>query len=805
MVDIPGFRDVYPSYGCDRTNVLIFNAVKKIAEKLNTYSRAGYMCLAGGHTEELVNHVIDNGGASSQLADFSEDNLARFNSWVSSRGITSPGTPPMIHGNRVSWPHPNFSQPLGLEFSRFLSYNLGKYERNFVNAVKSVSNIPTLYYYAASSNSQLRATSNANMNYIGAANDGMYGSEGDGVYDHQGKFRCNSINLGNFPNGISAVEFDPDDCSTWRNSNAGIPPYCHNQFDLNTVKNSMEALYSRGTRYIHLTMAYCPTEILTMSNMMQQLHQSYIGKTYVRPVINSFNTVSVEVTQKYRNSEDLLSGIDFTNKYVKYTDNDFWGGISPDPQTCTPPAAPMLTTSANTISLGQSATLNAVGCSVNLNWSTGQTTTNISVSPTQTTTYSATCTVNGCTSPAGSVTIIVSGTPPTNINCSTLSSDFGSASCDVLSGWIYDSSNPNTVVNLDIYEGNTLIQTNIPVSNFRQDLLNAGIGNGYHAFQFATPSQLKTGQSRNISLRASGCSYVFTNSPRAISCGGCTAPDAPVVSASITTITSGQSVTLTSIGCSGNLNWSTGQTTTNISVSPTQTTTYSATCTVNGCTSPAGSVTIIVSGTPPTNINCSTLSSDFGSASCDVLSGWIYDSSNPNTVVNLDIYEGNTLIQTNIPVSNFRQDLLNAGIGNGYHAFQFATPSQLKTGQSRNISLRASGCSYVFTNSPKVINCNAGARVSANFEPEEVLAEQELTASPNPNKGDFIVSFQLPIHKTATLTVYDLTGNIIYNKIIQGKGRHNERMNLKDIISGTYFVSLKKEYGRQVKKVIVIK
>jgi len=55
------------------------------------------------------------------------------------------------------------------------------------------------------------------------------------------------------------------------------------------------------------------------------------------------------------------------------------------------------------------------------------------------------------------------------------------------------------------------------------------------------------------------------------------------------------------------------------------------------------------------------------------------------------------------------------------------------------------------------------------------------------------------------LTVYDLTGNIIYNKIIQGKGRHNERMNLKDIISGTYFVSLKKEYGRQVKKVIVIK
>jgi hypothetical protein len=403
--------------------------------------------------------------------------------------------------------------------------------------------------------------------------------------------------------------------------------------------------------------------------------------------------------------------------------------------SCTPPASPSITASATTISSGQSVTLTSSGCSGNLNWSTGQTTATISVSPTQTTTYTATCTINGCTSSAGSATITVSGTPPTNINCATLGSSFDVANCDVLAGWVYDSSNPNTVLNLDVYEGSTLIMANIPAGNFRQDLLNAGIGNGYHGFQFETPSQFKTGQNRNISLRASGCSYVFTNSPKTINCGSCTPPASPSVTASATTITSGQSVTLTSNGCSGNLNWSTGQTTANISVSPTQTTTYTATCTFNGCTSIAGCATITVSGTLPTNINCATLTSDFGSASCDVLSGWVYDSSNPNTVVNLDVYEGSTLIMANIPAGNFRQDLLNAGIGNGYHGFQFETPLQLKTGQNRNISLRASGCSYVFANSPRAINCNAGARTSASFEPEEVIVEQELTVSPNPNTG----------------------------------------------------------------------
>ncbi|WP_307141353.1 hypothetical protein [Siphonobacter sp. SORGH_AS_1065] len=77
--------------------------------------------------------------------------------------------------------------------------------------------------------------------------------------------------------------------------------------------------------------------------------------------------------------------------------------------------------------------------------------------------------------------------------------------------------------------------------------------------------------------------------------GGCSTPAAPNVSASATSINSGQSSTLTASNCSGTVSWSSGQSGSSIQVSPTATTTYTATCTVGSCSSPASSgVTVTV-------------------------------------------------------------------------------------------------------------------------------------------------------------------------------------------------------------------
>jgi hypothetical protein len=59
--------------------------------------------------------------------------------------------------------------------------------------------------------------------------------------------------------------------------------------------------------------------------------------------------------------------------------------------------------------------------------------------------------------------------------------------CDKIYGWAWDSSQPNSHVNVNIWDGQNYIAT-VSANEFRQDLLNAGIGNGDHAFNFETIS-----------------------------------------------------------------------------------------------------------------------------------------------------------------------------------------------------------------------------------------------------------------------------------------------------------------------------
>lgn len=329
---VPGFDSVYAGWGCDRVNALQVNAIKSVANTLKTYSKAFYMSVSGGHSGEFNNHVLVNGGVW-EVSDLSVDNLARFNTWVSSRGLATPGTPPIIQGPGIDWPYPDFSNARGLEFARFSTYNLAKHYKNFCDAVKSVSSIPCITMYAAASNRQLRATANAAMDHIGQWGDGMYGSDGDALYDHIAKIRCNSVNLGTYPNGISGVEFDPDDLSTYRYSYGTTPPYCQADPQWQIFKTSCETLFSKGTMIVHFAMAYCEAELQSTacSQALQALSQSYVGKPYNRPTINSSNTVTCEVTTPYRASQDILDyyGVNVNTQYAKYTSNDYWGGVAP--------------------------------------------------------------------------------------------------------------------------------------------------------------------------------------------------------------------------------------------------------------------------------------------------------------------------------------------------------------------------------------------------------------------------------------------------------------------------------------------
>jgi hypothetical protein len=92
------------------------------------------------------------------------------------------------------------------------------------------------------------------------------------------------------------------------------------------------------------------------------------------------------------------------------------------------------------------------------------------------------------------------------------------ANCSQIWGWAWDANRPNQPINVDLYAGYAY-QGTVSANMFRQDLLNAGKGNGYHAFVFNTPDYLKNGQTQSISVRFGGTTTSLFATPRSILCG----------------------------------------------------------------------------------------------------------------------------------------------------------------------------------------------------------------------------------------------------------------------------------------------
>jgi hypothetical protein len=92
------------------------------------------------------------------------------------------------------------------------------------------------------------------------------------------------------------------------------------------------------------------------------------------------------------------------------------------------------------------------------------------------------------------------------------------ADCSSIRGWAWNKNLPTMPINVDIYDGSAKIAT-VAADIFRQDLLNAGKGNGYHGFNFTTPASLKNGVSHSISVRYSGTIVNLSGSPKSLTCG----------------------------------------------------------------------------------------------------------------------------------------------------------------------------------------------------------------------------------------------------------------------------------------------
>jgi hypothetical protein len=91
------------------------------------------------------------------------------------------------------------------------------------------------------------------------------------------------------------------------------------------------------------------------------------------------------------------------------------------------------------------------------------------------------------------------------------------ATCKAIYGWAWDRNRPDTPLHVDIWGGQRLLGT-VRADRFRQDLCDAGKGDGRVSFFFVPPGDLHDSQPHLIWVNIVGTSISLMPSPRRLIC-----------------------------------------------------------------------------------------------------------------------------------------------------------------------------------------------------------------------------------------------------------------------------------------------
>ena len=97
------------------------------------------------------------------------------------------------------------------------------------------------------------------------------------------------------------------------------------------------------------------------------------------------------------------------------------------------------------------------------------------------------------------------------------------------------------------------------------------------------------------------------------------------------------------------------------------------------------------------------------SASCKAISGWVWDRAHPDAVVKVEVYEGQRLLAA-LDASSLREDLIEAGKGDGRHAFVYKPPARLTDGRPHVITVKVAGTGITLANTGRTLVCKTARR-----------------------------------------------------------------------------------------------
>ena len=451
--------------------------------------------------------------------------------------------------------------------------------------------------------------------------------------------------------------------------------------------------------------------------------------------------------------------------------------------TVNPIPSVAVNSSATAICAGQSATLNATGATTYL-WNSGQTTASITVSPTSSTIYTVTGTSNGCSATA-TKSITVNAIPNVVANSASTTICSGQSSTITASGaTTYSWSSGQTTASINI---NPTVTTTYTVT---------GTSNGCSA----TATQL---------INVNPTPNIIINSTNNSICAG-------------------QTTTLTVSGATS-YSWSSGETTSSITVSPIANTTYTVTGTSNGCSSTATQLvnvnsipTVLVNSTA--NVICSGQSTSLTASGANT-----YAWNSGQTTASISVNPNSTTVYTVVGTSNgcsasatssitvnplpqvtISSTSDTACLNNGTITLIGNPSGGVYSGQgvSGNIfdpSTLGIGnylVSYTYTDNNTCSNTsNKTLYVIGCTGIIDIDNSNEFIVFPNPAK-DFIEIHSSKKNIEFEVTIISLDGKIIYTQIAN---EINSRIPIDKFSDGTYFLRITNKENVFYKKVVIRK
>jgi hypothetical protein len=341
---------------------------------------------------------------------------------------------------------------------------------------------------------------------------------------------------------------------------------------------------------------------------------------------------------------------------------------------------------------------------------------------------------------------------PTACASGNFGSSFDDANCNVFNGWALDHNYGRTV-DVEIRVDGQLVAT-VPANQSRPDLA-AAFGTSaaeLHGWWYYPPANAywRTGQNRTVTARICGASSDMSSSPKTVNCtGGTGTPPNPT---------------------------------------PTPTPT-------------------------PTACASGNFGGHFDTGNCAILNGWALDHNNYGRTVQVEIRVDGVLVAT-VQANDSRPDLVGA-FGTAaaeFHGWHYnPLPSDSWRNGTKTITARICGAMSDLNNSPKTVNfsnCRVG-----NADQEKVVVpsrdgdlNDDLTLSPNPTNGELRFRIGLQSKTDVSVSLSDLAGRVLQTKIYKNReGSLDERLDLGDLVSGSYIFVLQTTEKRFSRKVVVLR